>query len=120
METMTKARKQPSPHHWFFCSQFVFIRDYSWPKRFRCACFLPAWVSLASVFLLSSTLFAQSFNAAVTGRVLDPGNAIIGGAEVTVINTETKVRYTGRTNEYGIYLVSDIQPGTYLVQISKP
>ena len=64
--------------------------------------------------------FPQSTNAAVTGRIVDPGNAVIVDAEVNITNTQTRVRYTGRTNSDGIYLVSDIQPGIYLVQVSKP
>ncbi|HEV3040088.1 MAG TPA: TonB-dependent receptor [Candidatus Angelobacter sp.] len=87
----------------------MLIRVYSWLIGF-----------LFVAVLHSSSLSAQSFNASVTGRILDPGNAVVAGAEVTVINIETRVRYTGRTNEDGIYLVSDIQPGIYLVEISKP
>ncbi len=77
-------------------------------------------IALALLALHSAVLYAQSSYASLTGRVLDPGNAVIMDAEVTVINTETGVRYTSRTSEDGIYLVSDIQPGTYLVQVAKP
>ena len=63
---------------------------------------------------------AQSTNSSVTGRVVDPDSAVIVGAEVTIINSETKIRFTGLTNHDGIYLISDIQPGTYFVQVSKP
>jgi hypothetical protein len=117
---MTKAKRQSSPFHLSFYFQFVFIRANSWLKKLRCVCVPLAGILTTLVFLYSQSLCAQSFNAAVTGRILDPGNVTIVGAEVTVINAETKVRYTGRTNDDGIYLVSDIQPGTYLVQISKP
>jgi hypothetical protein len=65
-------------------------------------------------------VIAQSSYASLTGRILDPGNSVIAGAEITVINTETKVRYNSRTNEEGIYLVSDLPPGTYLLQVAKP
>jgi hypothetical protein len=85
------------------------------------------WFSRTVVIIFATThfpnsicLFAQSTNASVTGRILDPGNAVVVGAEISITNTETKVRYAGETNEDGIYLVSNIQPGTYLVQVSKP
>lgn len=70
--------------------------------------------------LTAGRVMAQSINASLTGRIMDPGNVAIVDAEISVINTQTKVRYTGRTNVDGIYLVSDIQPGIYLVQVSKP
>jgi Carboxypeptidase regulatory-like domain len=82
--------------------------------------FMLALFSFACLLCSSTTLLAQSTNASVTGRILDPGNAVIVGAEISIINTETKVRYTGETNADGIYLVSNIQPGIYLVQVSKP
>ena len=75
---------------------------------------------LLFVFLAASYLPAQSTNASLTGRILDPDNAVIAGAEITAVNAETGVRYSGVTNDEGMYLVSDIQPGTYQVQISKP
>lgn len=51
---------------------------------------------------------------------MDPESAVVAGVEISITNTETRVRYTGQTNEDGLYLVSDIQPGTYLVQVTKP
>ena len=75
---------------------------------------------LAVLLLHSIMLPAQSSYASLTGRVLDPGNAVIADAEITVLNTDTKRSYTSRTNQDGIYLVPDIQPGTYLVQVAKP
>jgi hypothetical protein len=77
-------------------------------------------IALAVLLLHSSALPAQSSYASLTGRVLDPGNAVIADAEVTVVNTETRLRYYSRTNQDGIYLVSNIQPGTYLIQVAKP
>ena len=84
------------------------------------ACLILAALFPASLLSPGSFLVAQGTNASVTGRILDPGNAVVVGAEITIINTETKVRYTGRTNEDGIYLISDLRPGIYLVQVSKP
>jgi hypothetical protein len=75
---------------------------------------------IAACLLCATPLFGQSTNSSITGRVLDPENAVIVGAEVSILNPQTKIRYTGRTNADGIYLISDIQPGTYLVQVSKP
>jgi Carboxypeptidase regulatory-like domain len=70
------------------------------------------------VLAFSAALMAQ--NAAVTGRIIDPDNAAVSDAEITVTNSDSAVHYSGITNADGMYLVSDIQPGTYLIQISKP
>ncbi len=70
------------------------------------------------VLLCSAELAAQ--NATVTGRILDADNAAVNDAEIIVTNSESAVRYIGVTNTDGMYLVSDIQPGTYLIQVSKP
>src|SRR5579864_4329352 len=76
---------------------------------------------IAAVVCLAATLsLAQSTNSSVTGRIVDPENAVVVGAEVTIINPQTKIHYNGWTNEDGIYLISDIQPGTYFVQVAKP
>src|SRR6266852_1575020 len=70
------------------------------------------------VLLCSAELAAQ--NATVTGRILDADAAAVNDAEIIVTNYESAVRYIGVTNTDGMYLVSDIQPGTYLIQVSKP
>jgi len=62
---------------------------------------------------------AQSPNATITGIVLDPSGAAIAGAEVVVVNDATGVQYTTRTNGEGIYVVPNLPPGTYRIQVSN-
>ena len=50
----------------------------------------------------------------------DPSGAAIAGAEVLVVNDATRVQYPGKSNQEGIYLVSGLPPGPYLIQVSKP
>jgi hypothetical protein len=87
------------------------------PLTRACGC---AALALATLLCCSSELVAQSSYASLTGRVIDPADAVIADAEVTLIHTETKLRYNSRSNQDGIYLVSNIPPGTYLVQVAKP
>jgi hypothetical protein len=68
---------------------------------------------------LALPLAAQSTNGTINGRVLDPSNMVIGGADILVINDATGVQYTGKTNEDGIYLVPNLPPGAYRLQVSK-
>lgn len=62
---------------------------------------------------------AQSPNAAINGLVLDLSGAAIVGADVVVVNGATGVQYTTRTNGGGIYVVPNLPPGTYRIQVGK-
>lgn len=68
---------------------------------------------------LALPLAAQSTNGTINGRVLDPSNKVIGGADILVINDATGVQYSGKTNEAGIYVVPNLPPGAYRLQVSK-
>jgi Carboxypeptidase regulatory-like domain/TonB-dependent Receptor Plug Domain/TonB dependent receptor len=68
---------------------------------------------------LALPLAAQSTNGTVNGRVLDPSNKVIGGADILVINDATGVQYSGKTNQDGIYVVPNLPPGAYRLQVSK-
>src|ERR1700728_2626976 len=64
-------------------------------------------------------LAAQSTDGTINGLVLDPSNKVIGGANILVINDATGVKYSGKTNEDGIYVIPNLPPGAYRLQISK-
>jgi hypothetical protein len=68
---------------------------------------------------LALPLEAQSPNGTMNGRVLDPSNKVIGGADILVISDATGVQYSGKTNEDGIYVVPNLPPGAYRLQVSK-
>jgi hypothetical protein len=68
---------------------------------------------------LALPLAAQSTNGTINGRVLDPSNKVIGGADILMISDATGVQYSGKTNEDGIYVVPNLPPGTYRLQVSK-
>jgi Carboxypeptidase regulatory-like domain len=68
---------------------------------------------------LALPLAAQSVNGTINGRVLDPSNRAIGGADILVINDATGVKYSGKTTEDGIYAMPNLPPGPYRLQVSK-
>jgi hypothetical protein len=68
---------------------------------------------------LALPLAAQSTNGTINGRVLDPSNKVIGGADILAINDATGVQYSGKTNGDGIYIVPNLPPGPYRLQVSK-
>jgi hypothetical protein len=71
------------------------------------------------MLLLAGRLSAQSPNGIINGLVLDPDDRAIAGAEIRIVNDATGVQYTGRTNDEGIYVVTDLPPGNYRLQVSK-
>jgi hypothetical protein len=73
----------------------------------------------ACALMLALPLVAQSTNGVINGLVVDPSNRIIAGADILVINDATGVKYSGKTNEDGIYVVPNLPPGAYRLQISK-
>jgi len=68
---------------------------------------------------LALPLAAQSPNGSINGRVVDPSNGVIAGADILVINDVTGVKYPGKTNDDGIYVVPNLPPGPYRLQVSK-
>jgi len=68
---------------------------------------------------LALPLVAQSPNGSINGRVVDPSNGVIVGADILVINDVTGVKYSGKTNDDGIYVLPNLQPGPYRLQVSK-
>jgi len=77
---------------------------------------------LAALLLLSLTpaLGAQSTNASLAGRVLDPKKALIADANVAAISVGTNVRAETRTNASGEYYLANLAPAVYRIEIEKP
>ena len=75
--------------------------------------------SLLISFLLVYSSAAQSPGGMINGIVTDPTGATIAGAEILVVSDLTHVQYPAKTDGEGIYVVSNIPPGPYLIQVSK-
>lgn len=69
--------------------------------------------------LAAFPLRAQSPNGTINGAVLDPSNRAIAGADILIINDVTGVKYSGKTNDEGIYAIPNLPPGPYRLQVSK-
>ncbi len=70
-------------------------------------------VALAS----SSAVFAQVDRATLTGLVKDTGGAVLPGATVVVTNLGTNVASRQQTTETGSYLVVNLIPGKYQIDV---
>jgi Carboxypeptidase regulatory-like domain len=80
-------------------------------------------VPLLALLLLSfspALLRAQSTNASLSGRVIDPSKAFIADAKISAINTATNFRYETTTNTSGEYYLTNLPPGLYQIEIEKP
>ncbi len=72
-----------------------------------------------TVLLFISSTAAQSPDATISGIVLDPSGGIIAGADVVIVNDSTGVQYDSKTNSNGIYVVPNLPPGSYRIQVSN-
>src|SRR5437763_16826449 len=69
--------------------------------------------------LLGGFAHAQSPNATIAGRVLDPSSAVLSDAKVDAINLYTNIHYAGETHHEGAFVVPDVPPAPYRNDVSK-
>ena len=55
----------------------------------------------------------------MTGTVLDPTGALIGGARVTLTGVETSVRLSTDSNMAGVYRFDAVDLGVYEIQVAR-
>ena len=76
-------------------------------------------IGLAVVLCLTaSPLAAQVSTAGIFGTVTDRTGAVVGGAEVTVVNTETNFTRSGKSEANGEYSFTALPLGSYKVEAS--
>lgn len=66
-----------------------------------------------SLLCLTAAAFGQAETATVSGTVLDPANAVVPGATVTIKSVTTGFTRTTTADGDGTYTFPNIQPGTY-------
>ena len=64
------------------------------------------------LLLFSATVLEAQINrGAIEGIVTDPQGAVVPGVEVTVVNVDTNVGDSMKTNAAGYFRISDLGPG---------
>jgi hypothetical protein len=63
---------------------------------------------------------AQLPTGTINGRVTDPGNAVVTNARIVATNQSTNVARETVTNSDGLYVFSELTPGSYTVAIQSP
>ena len=69
--------------------------------------------------LASTPVFAQRFSAAIRGSVVDPTQATVEGAKVTLRGEDTGLSRTATTNSAGLYSFTELPVGAYQVTVEK-
>ncbi|MBS1828724.1 MAG: carboxypeptidase regulatory-like domain-containing protein [Acidobacteria bacterium] len=73
---------------------------------------------ILSLLLLAASAFAQTTGTAtLVGTLTDKSGAIIPGANISIVNTETQFVYTGQTNAEGGYYIPNLNPGSYRLTV---
>jgi hypothetical protein len=74
---------------------------------------------LALISMFSSAAFAQALSAGtVAGVVLDPNNAVVPSANVTIANPVTGFTRSAMTNSDGSFRFDNVPPNSYQLSIS--
>jgi hypothetical protein len=63
--------------------------------------------------------FGQTEKASVSGRVTDQSNAAVSDAQVQIRNTDTNILTSAKTNSEGIYVIPSLNPGNYVMSVTK-
>jgi hypothetical protein len=87
----------------------------------------PHGVGSISVFLVlifialitAGPASAQTVYGSIVGTVTDRSGAVVPDAEVKAMQTETNETRTAATNGTGVYTLSTVPAGTYIISISK-
>src|SRR5215475_13096369 len=77
------------------------------------------WPHLA-VLLLAVTAQAQTSRGTVSGTVVDPSGAVVGGARVALTHTGTGVQRSTTSNGAGIYRFDAVDLGAYELKVTHP
>ena len=78
-----------------------------------------SWKALASFALFSVSVAHAQFSSGIEGTVLDPAQAFVPYADVVVINEETRVTVRTRSNDTGLFRVTQLPPGPYRVEVRQ-
>src|SRR5262245_42064949 len=74
-------------------------------------------LALAMLMIFSCVALAQTSRGSLSGTVVDPSDAVIKDAKVTLENLDTKVKRETVTNSAGIYRFDAVDLGAYKVTV---
>ena len=87
--------------------------------RLRTCCVALLVIALLTFGFGAQLSFAQTEKASVSGRVTDQNNAVVSDVDVRIRNTDTNIVTSMKTNSEGIYVIPSLNPGNYVMTITK-
>ena len=78
------------------------------------------WSVLWAIIMVAGTASSQNQTATLSGRITDQQGRVVPGASVEVMNIDTNVAARTESNTAGLYVVSNLIPGSYRIVIRKP
>ena len=69
--------------------------------------------------LLAPALPGQTATGEINGTILDPTGAAVADASVRLINQGTRIDKQVASNASGLFLFVNVQPGTYILAVTK-
>ncbi|HVW11113.1 MAG TPA: carboxypeptidase regulatory-like domain-containing protein [Bryobacteraceae bacterium] len=76
---------------------------------------------MAAMLLVSTGLYGQAVAVSeVSGAVTDPSGKLIPGANVTMTEDTTKTPHATQTDSDGHYVISNLPPGPYTLDVKSP
>ncbi len=77
-------------------------------------------IAAALLLALAAVLSAQGERGTITGTVVDPGGAVVGGAAVEAKHVETGTAYNTTTTNTGNYTLGQLAVGDYEITVTVP
>src|SRR2546423_12350204 len=78
-------------------------------------------IALAVLFIVGANVwcFAQStVSGAIGGVITDPSGGAVPAVTITTVNVRTSIEAKGSADDNGRYLISNLPPGVYTVEIN--
>src|ERR1017187_5910727 len=72
---------------------------------------------LCALTLFAACLLGQTVSSGLQGTVMDPANAVVPGATVTLTNADTGATRATTTDSTGLFRFLDLAPDTYTVSV---
>jgi hypothetical protein len=82
-------------------------------------CMRSAFCLLLIAFCVLPCAFGQSATATLSGTVEDEQGAVIPGAAITLLNSNTALQRQATTNDEGSFTLNLLPPGTYTVTVRR-
>src|ERR1051325_7939766 len=81
---------------------------------------LPILFLLTLIAWAVPTMRAQVYGGSLTEVATDPTDAVIPGAKVVLTDDEKVFKYTAPTNSEGRYILRNLPPGKYSLEVTAP